>query len=207
MAEAAHGVVTRRQLLAAGVSPAEISCRLEIGGLHREHPGVYRVGHRAPSVEALYISAVLACGDGAFLRGRAAAHLLGLLRGAAPAPEVTTTVRRRIEGVTNALAHGASIRATTMLWRGIPVTTVARTLVDLAPRFSAPDELARACHEAGVRHRTTPAEVEAVLVRYPNAPGAGELRRVLRGDVHVTLSKLESRFLERLRDGRAAATR
>ena len=84
-----------------------------------------------------------------------------------------------------------------MLWRGIPVTTVARTLVDLAAVLP-PDGLARACHEAGVRHRTTPADVEAVLVRCPNAPGGAGLRRVLRGDVHVTLSKLESRFIKQL---------
>jgi len=49
-----------------------------------------------------------------------------------------------------------------MTWRGIPVTTVARTLVDLAAVLAA-DDLARACHEAGVRHGTTPADVEAAL--------------------------------------------
>jgi very-short-patch-repair endonuclease len=51
-----------------------------------------------------------------------------------------------------------------------------------------------------VRHGTTPAEVEAVLARRPNSKGAAELRRILRGDVRVTLSVLEARFLERLRD-------
>ena len=56
-------------------------------------------------------------------------------------------------------------------WRGIPVTTVPRTLVDLAAVLGA-DELARACHEAEVRHGTGPALVEAVLARRPNAPGA-----------------------------------
>jgi len=82
--------------------------------------------------------------------------------------------------------------------RGVPVTTVARTLVDLAGTSSI-DDLARACHEAGVRHGTTPAQVEAVLARRPNSPGAASLRRVLRGDVHVTLSTLERRFLRLLR--------
>ncbi len=57
----------------------------------------------------------------------------------------------------------------------------------------------RACHEAFVRHHTKPAEVEAVLARRPSSPGAGKLRQVLRGDVRVTVSKLEARFLERLR--------
>jgi very-short-patch-repair endonuclease len=61
------------------------------------------------------------------------------------------------------------------------------------------DELARAAHEAGVRHRTTPAQVERALNRMPNAKGAANLRRVLRGEVQVTLSKLERRFLKLLR--------
>jgi very-short-patch-repair endonuclease len=40
--------------------------------------------------------------------------------------------------------------------------------------------------------------VEAVLSRRPRSPGASALRSVLHGDVHVTLSTLERRFLERL---------
>jgi very-short-patch-repair endonuclease len=75
---------------------------------------------------------------------------------------------------------------------------VPRTLADLAAVFSE-DDLARACHEAGVRYRVTPREVEAVLARQPNAEGAGTLRRVMRGEVRVTLSKLEARFLTLLR--------
>jgi hypothetical protein len=83
--------------------------------------------------------------------------------------------------------------------RGIPVTTVPRTLVDLAAVLR-PAELARACHEAGVRHGTTPAQVEAVIARRPNSPGVAKLRRILHGDVHVTLSALERRFLALLRE-------
>src|SRR4051812_30973379 len=93
IARAAHGVVTRRQLLAVGVTVDEIKHRLRTGALLREHPGVYRVGHRAPSVEARYMAAVRACGERALLSGRAAGHLLGLLRGAPPAPEVTAPTR------------------------------------------------------------------------------------------------------------------
>ena len=81
----------------------------------------------------------------------------------------------------------------------IPVTTVAKTIVDIAGSLSI-DELARACHEAGVRYGTSPAAVMEVLERRPNAPGAGKLRRVLSGDERVTLSKLEKRFLARLSD-------
>jgi hypothetical protein len=42
--------------------------------------------------------------------------------------------------------------------------------------------------------------VEGVLARRPNSPGVTNVRRILRGDVHVTLSALESRFLARLRE-------
>src|ERR671914_538703 len=84
IASAAHGVVTRRELLDADISSEEIKCRLRSGALIREYPGVYRVGHRAPSVEARYMAAVKACGDGAVLSGRAAGHLLLLLNGPPP---------------------------------------------------------------------------------------------------------------------------
>jgi very-short-patch-repair endonuclease len=81
----------------------------------------------------------------------------------------------------------------------IPVTSVPRTLVDIAGVMSQ-DELARACHEAGVRYGTTPAHVESILTRRPRSPGAKKLRRVMRGEVHVVLSKLEKRFLDLLRE-------
>jgi very-short-patch-repair endonuclease len=71
--------------------------------------------------------------------------------------------------------------------------------VDLASSLSEED-LARACHEAGVRHHTTPAKVEAVLARRPRSPGAGKLRAVLRGELPVSLSRLERRFLYVLRE-------
>lgn len=193
---ATHGVATRRRLLAAGLSRAEIESRLRTGALLRVHRGVYRVGHRSPSIEAEYLAAVLACGDRAMLSGRAAGHLLGLLRGAPARPEVTSPTQRRVAGVTTHRARG-EMRPDRTVHRGIPVTTVARTLVDLATALS-PSDLARACHEAEVRHGTRPDQVEAVLARRPNSRGATSLRSVLRGDTRVTLSRLESRFLERL---------
>ncbi len=76
-----------------------------------------------------------------------------------------------------------------------------RTLVDLSSVLSL-DDLARACHEAGVRHRTTPKQVEAVLERRPTSPGAPKLRKVIRGDTRVALSTLESRFLVLLEEAK-----
>jgi very-short-patch-repair endonuclease len=197
IASKSYGVVTRAQLVRAGVTAEEIKQRVRRGTLLREHRGVYCVGHRGPSVPARYLAAVRACGEDALLSGRAAAYHLGLLKGPAPPPEVTAPAKRRVKGVRT--RRSRIDRRDTMAWRVIPVTTVARTLVDLAAVLAL-DDLALACHEAGVRHRTTPAQVEAVLARQRRAPGAEKLRRVLRGDVQVTLSTLEARFLTRLRE-------
>ena len=192
-------MVTRNQLLAAGVSKEEIRRRIQRGGLLVAHRGVYRVGHKAPSIEARYLAAVLACGRGALLSGQAAGYLWGLIKGTAPPPEVTTKTERRIKGVATRRARRGETQATTR--HGIPITTVPRTLVDLASMLPSAD-LARACHEAGVLHGTTPRHVEEILSKRPNTPGAKQLRLVLHGEVHVTLSGLERKFLARLREAR-----
>lgn len=200
IAEPQHGVVTRSQLLTSGLSRAAIARRVSRGALFTAHRGVYRVGHRAPSLLARYMAAVLACGPGAVLAGRAAGYLLGLIAGDPPPPSVITPTERRIPGIrTRRSRRGTPLEVT--IFRGLPVTTVARTLVDLAADLPA-DGLARAVHEAAIRHHTTPRDVETVLARTPQTKGAGTLRAVLRGDTHVTLSKLEDRFLELLRQAR-----
>jgi hypothetical protein len=195
LAGRSHGVVTRGQLLAAGITRDEIDHRLSLGALLREHRGVYRVGHRAPSIEARYLAAVRACGEGAVLSGRAAAHLWGLVKGPAPAPEVTTVSERRVRGVTT--KRSRHVERTTH--RGIPITTVPRTLVDLAAHLPL-DALARACHEAGVMYDTRPSQVEAVLAKRERTRGAAKLRAVTSGDVQVTLSVLERAFRRRLEE-------
>lgn len=189
----AHGVVTRAELLVAGLSRKQIDGRVRKGLLIPVHRGVYRVGHRAPSVEARYLAAVKACGGGALLAGRAAAHLWRLVRGTVPPPEVIAPRERRVPGVTVHRARRTDPADATTV-RGIPATTVPRTLVDLASHLPE-DRLARACHEAGILHDATPAQVAAVLERRPNSNGAAILRAIIHGDVRVTLSKLESRFL------------
>jgi hypothetical protein len=174
IASSQHGVVTRVQLLAAGVS--------------------------ARAIDATLVAAVLACGNGSVLSGPAAGHLLEILRGRLPAPDVTTRSARRPEGVIAHRTRALDPRDITT-WKAIPVTTPARTLVDLAAVVSA-EQLARAMHEASIRHGTTPDDVEAVLARRPNSPGAAQLRAVLRGDTKVTLSRLEQAFLRLLAENR-----
>ncbi|TML80958.1 MAG: type IV toxin-antitoxin system AbiEi family antitoxin domain-containing protein [Actinobacteria bacterium] len=99
IAAGSHGIVTRAELLGAGVSEGAIKRRVSKGTLLTEYKGVYRVGHRAPSLEARYLAAVRACGDGALLCGRAAAYLYGILKRPVPPPEVVAHTERRIEGV------------------------------------------------------------------------------------------------------------
>jgi hypothetical protein len=192
LASRSHGVVTREQLLAAGLTVAQIKSGQRLGALLPEYRGVYRVGHCAASVEARYLAAVSACGRGPVLSGPAAGHLLGILATPPSMPEVTAPTERRVPGI-NTRRSRSPVEAT--IWRGIPVTTPARTLVDLSSVLAVAD-LARACHEAGILHRTRPGEVEVILA---GRRGATKLRRVLRGDEHVSLSVLERRFLGVLR--------
>jgi hypothetical protein len=197
IAGGAHGVVTRAELRAAGVTAREIDRRIAKGALIPEYPGVYRAGHRAPSVEARYTAAVKAHGDGALLKGGAAAYLLGILKSPSPpSPEVLTTRDRRVKGVKTTRTRRIERQDVTD-YKGIPCTTVPRTLVDLAAVLDE-DDLARVCHEAGVKYRITPKQVEAVLARRPNSPGAAKLRAVMSGDVKVSLSALETGFHKRL---------
>jgi very-short-patch-repair endonuclease len=192
LATGAHGVVSRRELLAADLSDRQVDRRVERGVLIVEFPGVYRVGHRAPNTEARYYAAVKACGEGAVLSGLAAAWLYGVVGGRAPRPEVTTPKNRRIEGI---LAH-RSLRLDPRektTWKRIPITTVPRTLVDLLSLLPF-DELTKAVHQADVRHGTRPEHIESVLARYPNAPGAATLRAIASGDAPTLLSELEKRF-------------
>ena len=188
----AKGVVTNDELRAAGLSRTEIHSRIERGSLLPVFRGVYRVGHKAPNIEATYMAAVKACGKDATLSGEAAGHHLGLTRGAPPPPEVTAPTNRRIKGIKTHRIELHDDETTTI--RGIPTTTPARTLVDLAAVLE-PQALARAAHEAQVRHRTTPAQVESILSRRCATPGCAKLRRVLNGETPTTLSHLEERFV------------
>jgi len=183
--------------VAVGVDPNRIRRWLADGRLRRVHRGVFAVGHAAPSVDADFIAAVLACGKGAVLSHRAAAYKLGLVRGMAPAPEVTvpTTADRRRPGVVIHRVRELHVLDVSIL-DGIPITIVPRIVLDLAPA-STTKELTRLCHEAWVRHGVTARQVEACIARNPRKPGAAKLRRALGSD--VTLSALEDGFLALLR--------
>ena len=193
-----HGVVTWAELREAGLEEDEIRLRLRRGTLIRVHRGVYRVGHCAPSLEATYMAAVKACGEDALLSGFAGAYLYLLIKGSPPEPEVTAPKDRIVDGVTTHWARAGIDELDVARHRGIPVTSVARTLVDIAGRLGD-EQLARACHEAAVRFNTKPEQVNAVLERRPRTKGAKRLKAILDGDTPTSLSKLESVFIALLR--------
>ena len=196
IAARSKGIVSRRELLKAGVGSDAIKGRIRRGTLIPEHAGVYRVGHSAPSTEASYMAAVKACGGSAALAGMAAAHWMGLVKGRPPTAEVVAPTGRDVAGVITRRSR----RIERWTFNGIPTTTVARTLVDIAKRLDDDYQLGNAVHEAQVRYGTTPKQVEQVLKHRFQSPGAKRLRRTIRGDTHISLSALERKFLQRLRE-------
>lgn len=198
IAAAAHAIVERGELLAAGVTVRQIETRLTDALLVPEYRGTYRMAGCPPTRESAYMAAVKAAGPEAFICGRAAAHALGLVKGKVPVAEVVCPRALDITGLKSTQCRNLS-RKDTSTWKSIPITSPPRTLVDLAAFMSA-EALARACHEAGVKYGTAPWHVEEVLKRKRNAKGAAKLRAIIAGDTKVVLSKLERRFLQRLRE-------
>jgi predicted transcriptional regulator of viral defense system len=124
------GVVSRLQLLAAGFSDRAIRRRLEAKRLHRIYAGVYAVGHPRVCREGRWLAAVLACGEGAVLSHRSAAALWGI-RDYDGRIEVTARHAHR-RGSLLVARRSSLERDEITAHRGIPATTVERTLVDLS---------------------------------------------------------------------------
>ena len=136
LAERQHGVVSRRQLEALGLSRHEIGHRVACGRLHLLYRGVYAVGHRRLSREGEWLAAVLAGGTSAVLIGESAGALWGIHRGGLKPIHVATTGDRNRNGIR---FHRIELDAAEITERkGIPVTTPERTIIDLAASTSQP---------------------------------------------------------------------
>src|SRR6476469_5038748 len=85
-----YGVVSRGQLEGLGVGRRGVEWRVGAGRLHRLHPGVYAVGHRAIQREGRWLAAVLASGADAVLSHHAAAALWGMRPNAREEIDITT---------------------------------------------------------------------------------------------------------------------
>jgi very-short-patch-repair endonuclease len=176
-----HGVVARAQLLSLGVGEHAIDRRLSAGRLHPIHRGVYAVGHRVLTREGRWMAAVLACGNGATLSHATAAAGWDLRTNEGLIHVTVRGSRKAPRGVKlHRSAMLTSHEITTV--RGIPVTTPARTIIDLARTMGA-DDLERIVDEADRRRlldfaglrATHPASLKAALRRYDPAPTRSEL--------------------------------
>jgi very-short-patch-repair endonuclease len=191
LAASQHGVVSRAQLLAMGLSARAITHRIARGRLHPVFTGVYAVGRPEITREGRWIAAVLACGPGAVLSHRSAAALWGFA-GDGPLPEISVSRDVRRTGIR---AHHRSQSIETSTELRIPTTTPIQTLTDLASVLGRV-ELERAINEADKLELIRWDQIAAVVAVPLTAPGAARLRDALaRHTLQLTDSELERRFL------------
>ncbi|MCD6726791.1 MAG: endonuclease domain-containing protein [Solirubrobacteraceae bacterium] len=183
--------MARRQLVRSG--DEAIAHRLRTGRLHRLHRGVYVAGHTGLRLEGRLLAATFACGAGAVISHRTAAALLGVRHGSRELIDVTTVARGR------RAPPGIDLHETRRLatWEvaersGLPLTSVARTLADLAGVLSARD-LERSLERADALQML---DVPSLLRSVEHRVGASAVRAALAGWMPApTRSELETRLL------------
>jgi Transcriptional regulator, AbiEi antitoxin len=203
-----HGVVTRAQLLRAGLSRDGIDNRVKAGWLRPVHRGVYAVGPITVT-RAAEMAAVLACGEGAVLSHHSAAALWQILPYPAGEHLVHVTVPRgraaKRPGIHVRRVKGVQRDETTTIG-GIPTTTPARTLLDVTGAVT-PRHLEQALAEAERRRLANRTLLLTLLARYPARPGSRSLRALLEDGARpaLTRSEAEERLLGLVRGAQLPA--
>jgi very-short-patch-repair endonuclease len=187
------GVVSLAQLRALGIGARAAQRRAEAGRLRRVHRGVYAVGGAVLPREGRWLAAVMACGPAAVLSHLSAAVHWNLLNYDAPQPEVTAPASRRgAPGIRLHRTHSLDARDTTK-HQGIPITTVHRTLLDVAadaPQRHLERALAQAERLQLYDHRA----IEEVIERSNGHRGTKRLALAIQSDPAWTRSDLEIRM-------------
>ena len=203
IASAQAGLVSRRQLIAAGISRDAIARRVRAGNLLRVHSGVYAVGYATDIPLGPETAALLACRDGAVLSHHSAAQVWGLR----PPGAGNGLVHITVLGNAGAQIQGAKVHRTRLLdaqdvriHQRLAVTSPARTLLDLA-ELVTPRELERALDEALVSRRVRRAQISELLTRARGRPGRPCLKALLARQTGPTRtrSEAEERFLAMIR--------
>lgn len=174
-----HGVISYRQLLALGLTRNAVLTRVAAWRLHPLHRGVYAVmPPKLLRVQGHWMAAVLAIGEDAVISHRSAAAHWGLLTyGGA---RIDVTVPRRLDRRPGLSLHcRRSLPDHHMTIKdSIPVTTVARTIADLAA--AVPERLVeRALGQAEVLRIYDARAMGEILEAQPHRPGAPLLRHLL----------------------------
>jgi very-short-patch-repair endonuclease len=204
LADQRHGVVSREQLVAAGVGRGAIARGIEAGRLRPVFRGVYAVGHVALRREGWWMAALLACSDGAALSHRTAGTIWAVLTGPIVPIDVTTSTDhgRKHARITT---HRARLHALdALVIDGLRVTTPSRTIVDLATRLEG-RALRDAVERAQDLRRFDPHDIRDTLARAPRRPGTRRLEdliTVMAPDKDNARSHLERMFLALTRKAR-----
>jgi len=195
LTERQHGAVSLSQLLAFGYTPAAIAHRLNRGRLHPVMRGIYAVGRPELSRLGQMMAAVLACGAGAVVSHGTAAELWRLRR------RELGPLHISVPGETRSRRPGIVVQRRVVLtpgtasrYEGVPVTSVALTLIDLAASLPAA-QLERAVNMADSLELLDPERLRVTLDAFPFVPGVRALRKLL--DAHsfrLTDSELERIF-------------
>jgi very-short-patch-repair endonuclease len=181
LAERQHGVVGRGQLLGLGFGEGAIKARVGMRRLVGLHGGVYAVGQGRVDRRGRWWAGVLAYGGGAVLSHRSAAEFWGLGRQRGSLVEVTAPAGRQgVERRPRLWIHRCRLLPAEdgTEDRGLPVTTVARTLFDYA-EVVAFAQLEKAWEEAEKRNLLQLAAVERVCERGYGRRALKPIRRLL----------------------------
>jgi very-short-patch-repair endonuclease len=214
LARAQHGVVSRRQLLALGLTSSGIEHRMARGRLHGVSRGIYAVGRPTLTENGRRMAAILACGGdlgpgreviltpgrgptpSVLLSHGSAAALFGIGPYAAGRLEISTTLPtdRRVPGVK--LHRRPALRRDSVSYSdGIPVTSPVQTLIDLAVRHEQ-RRVERLVNEADRLGLVRTDDLRTALDDHPGERGVGRLREILdRRTFRYTRSELERAFL------------
>lgn len=196
-----HGRISFEQLQACGLSDKAIRGRVQRGQLYRVHRAVYAVGHEAPTLHGDFMAAVLAGGEGAVLSHFSAAALWGML------PRQPRDLEVIVTGAKGRAQPGLRVHRARVLdprditrHHGIPVTTAARTCLDIASTLS-PEALRRPVRQAQAEHRTNVRQIAELLARTNGHCGAKRLADLVATGPAPTRSELEDLVLDLLLRG------
>lgn len=195
-------LITHEELRKLGVSTSSIGRALDRGRLHRRHRGVYSlVDDRALPPLAREQAAVLACGADAYLSHHSAAAVWGI-RPTRVGPIDVTVVGRQLHQRNGIRTHSVKSleRPDIRTFQGIPITSPARTLADIAHDLSD-RELERAFDEAIAQGLFSMSALRATVAACSGRPGAARLRALAQADRNrtVTRSEAEELFLALIR--------
>jgi len=202
IADRQGGVVTRRQLVGLGLSASAIDRRVRSGRLHPLHRGVYTVGHRVLGLVGRRWAAVLAYEPGAVVSHGTAGTAWDMRRSRSGTIDVTVgrPGRARRDGIRLHWRRSIPADEVTTL-DGLPITTPARTLLDLAAGGLRNRSLEAAVDAAERKRLLDFADLHALLARYPGRPGTPSLKVVLAryrgGDTRSELEEIVAELCDR----------